>query len=384
MTLGLTRFLRLLVVALTIAGGTAGAALADRGGHEPTLQFLGQQIVPTGTQFEGTEFGGLSGFAYDERHDVYYALSDDPSQFDPTRFYTLRIGVSGGAPSVQILGVTTLRDASGQPFAPLSLDPEGLALTKRGTLVITSEGIANRLIDPWVREFGLDGRELRALPVPSPFLPVADGSRGVRQNLGFESAGATPNGSFVFSGTEAALAQDGPPATLAAGSPARLLLYNAQNGKLKRQFVYWTDPIAEPPVPATAFAVSGLAELLPLDKRHLLAMERSFSVGAPDTGNTIRLYSVSVAHADDVNGFDSLATVLNSVRPATKTLVLDLDELGIPLDNVEGMDFGPRLPDGRRSLVLVSDNNFAPAQFTQFLLFAVSDEKGGGRKRGGR
>jgi hypothetical protein len=60
------------------------------------------------------------------------------------------------------------------------------------------------------------------------------------------------------------------------------------------------------------------------------------------------------------------------VRPAEKTLLIDLDTLGIPLDNVEGMAFGPDLPDGRRSLILVSDNNFAPAQFTQFLLFAVS------------
>ena len=32
---------------------------------------------------------------------------------------------------------------------------------------------------------------------------------------------------------------------------------------------------------------------------------------------------------------------------------------------------GPTLPDGRQSLVLVSDNNFAASQFTQFLLFAV-------------
>ena len=56
---------------------------------------------------------------------------------------------------------------------------------------------------------------------------------------------------------------------------------------------------------------------------------------------------------------------------ARKTLLLDLDELGIPLDNVEGMTFGPRLPDGRRSVVLVSDNNFAASQFTQFLLFAL-------------
>jgi hypothetical protein len=52
-------------------------------------------------------------------------------------------------------------------------------------------------------------------------------------------------------------------------------------------------------------------------------------------------------------------------------LLLDLSTLGIPLDNVEGMTLGPRLPDGRRSLVLVSDNNFAASQFTQFLLFAL-------------
>ena len=54
-----------------------------------------------------------------------------------------------------------------------------------------------------------------------------------------------------------------------------------------------------------------------------------------------------------------------------KTLLLDLRTLGIPLDNVEGMTLGPKLPDGRRSLMLVSDNNFAASQFTQFLLFAL-------------
>ena len=54
---------------------------------------------------------------------------------------------------------------------------------------------------------------------------------------------------------------------------------------------------------------------------------------------------------------------------ALKWPLLDLDKLGIPLDNVEGLTFGPRLRDGRQSLVLVSDNNFAATQFTQFLLF---------------
>jgi hypothetical protein len=378
MGLGLTTLARLLLVALTLAGATAGAARAGHGhGHDHDdgrleLRFLGQQIIPTATQFQGTQFGGLSGFAYDRHRRVFYALSDDQTN---VRFYTLRIDISTGVPAVQILAVTTLLDAAGQPFAPLSHDPEGLALTKRDTLVITSEGFASRLIDPWVREFSLDGRQLRSLPVPAPFLPVADGSRGVRQNLGFESAGTTPNGRYVFTGTEAALVQDGPPATLTNGSPARLLRYDLKRGTLDRQYVYWTDPIREPPVPATQFAVSGLVELLPLRTDELLSMERSFSVGAPGTGNKIRLYDVSLTRADNVNGFDSLATLLAGLRPAKKTLVLDLDELGIPLDNVEGMAFGPKLSHGRRSLILVSDNNFAPAQFTQFLLFSVKDDK---------
>jgi hypothetical protein len=40
--------------------------------------------------------------------------------------------------------------------------------------------------------------------------------------------------------------------------------------------------------------------------------------------------------------------------------------------DVEGLTFGPKLRHGERSLVLVSDNNFAATQFTQFLLFAIS------------
>ena len=170
-----------------------------------------------------------------------------------------------------------------------------------------------------------------------------------------------PNGRFFFTATENALVQDGPPATVAAGSPSRLLRYNLQRGELDRQYVYWTDPIAEPPVPANQFAVNGLVEVLPLNNQFMLAMERSFSVGAPGTGNTIKLYDVALPGADDVNGFDSLATLLAGIQPVEKTLLLDLDELGIPLDNLEGMTFGPDLPDGRRSLILVSDNNFSPA-----------------------
>jgi hypothetical protein len=372
-----TKLCKLLLLALVLAAVVATSAIA--GGPKPkgppaTLQFLGQAIVPTGTTFAGTLVGGLSSITWDPKQNVYYSISDDPSQSDPARFYTLRLDIGDGqlgSGDVHFTGVTTLLAPDRKPYAPLSLDPEGLALTKDRRLVVTSEGFTDRLIAPFIRLYSLDGAMLESLPVPQQFLPTADHSSGVRQNLAFESAGLPPNGRFLFSATENALFQDGPAATLAGGSPTRLLRYNLQTDKLDRQWVYVTDPVAQPPVPPTAFSVNGVVELLPLNNEFLISMERSFSVGTPGTGNSIKLYRVALPGATDVNGVDSLAGRLASIRSAQKTLLLDLDTLGIPLDNVEGMTLGPRLPDGRRALVLVSDNNFAASQFTQFLLFAL-------------
>jgi hypothetical protein len=338
----------------TFAAVAVLAPAAAAKGPRTGLEFLGQAIVPSGTTFEGTRVGGLSSITYDARRGVFYAVSDDQAN---VRFYTLGLDVGDGRLSdgdVTFRAVTNLLAPGDVPYAPGTVDPEGLALTKDGELIFTSEGFAATFVDPFVRRNALDGSFLGELPVPGGFLP-ADG-RGVRQNLGFESAGIAPNGRFLFTATENALVQDGPAATRATGSPARILRYQLKSGRLDRQWTYVTDPVAEPPVPSTAFSVNGLVELLPLNNRFLLAMERSFSVGAPDTGNTIRIYKVSLPGKGGT---------------ATKELVLDLDDLGIPLDNVEGMTFGPRLPGGRRSVVLVSDDNFAPAQFTQFLLFAT-------------
>ena len=39
--------------------------------------------------------------------------------------------------------------------------------------------------------------------------------------------------------------------------------------------------------------------------------------------------------------------------------------------DIEGMTFGPPLPDGRQTLIIVSDNNFGAGQFTQFIVLAV-------------
>src|SRR3954468_16118180 len=124
----------------------AAAVFGAQARKPPSLQFLGQAIVPTGTTFAGTTVGGLSSISYDASRGAYYALSDDPSQFQPARFYSLGINVADGHldnGDVTFTGVTTLQAPVGGPYAPFSLDPEGLTLTKDGELIVTSEGIAN-------------------------------------------------------------------------------------------------------------------------------------------------------------------------------------------------------------------------------------------------
>jgi hypothetical protein len=362
-----------LIIAAALAALVAVTPAAAKG-PRTELQFLGQAIVPTGTQFQGTTIGGLSSITYDAESDAYYAISDDPSQFQPARIYTLKLAVADGALTngdVQFTDVTTLLAPDGLPYAPFSLDPEGLVLTRDRTLIATSEGFTDRLIAPFLRRYSLAGAFLGDLPVPQPFLPTLDHSSGIRPNLAFESAGIPRNGNFLFTGTENALFQDGAAATIANGSPSRIMRYNLRTGKLDRQWVYWTDPVKEP---SSVFSVNGLDELLPLNNEFLISMERSFSVGgtATGTGNSIKLYKVALPGATDVNGVAGLAGFLDSIRPAQKTLLFDLDSLGIPLDNVEGVTLGPELADGRQTLVLVSDNNFAASQFTQFLLFALN------------
>lgn len=53
---------------------------------------------------------------------------------------------------------------------------------------------------------------------------------------------------------------------------------------------------------------------------------------------------------------------------------MDLRTLNVLLDNIEGLTLGPWLPDGQRSLILVSDNNFNSLQRTQILAFKLKIE----------
>ena len=210
---------RTFFVLVVLVLALAPAATAKKGPkHLPTLEFRGQVIIPTGTTFEGTNVGGLSSIAH-AGGGAFYVLSDDQVN---ARFYRLRADIADGqlsAGDITFESVTILKQPDGTPYPAASLDPEGFALTKHNRqAIVTSEGFATRLINPWIRKYRLDGTYVSDLPVPEDFFPNAAGTRGVRQNLGFESAATRKH---LFTGTEAALVQDDPVATLTNGSPAR-------------------------------------------------------------------------------------------------------------------------------------------------------------------
>jgi hypothetical protein len=380
-----------LIAALTLGLATLAAqAQAPIG-----LSYLGQQILPTSTQFAGTTVGGLSGIDYDAASGRYFAISDDRSGLNPARFYTLgldlaqfRRSATPGMAGVQLQSVVTLQRPEGGAFALNTVDPEGLRYhAATGSLFWSNEGqrSAAGFQNPSVREMRLDGSHLREMQLPEAFKPggsaagTAAGDRGIYNNLAFESLTLSTDGRTLYTATENALAQDGPPASLSQGSTARILGFDLASGAATAQYAYNVAPVVLPPV-AGGFATNGLTDLLAVGDRQFIAIERSFSAGAatpgtPVTGNTIRLFHVDARRATDISGLASLDGA--SYTAVEKTLLLDLSTLKnddgsfLATDNIEGLTLGPEI-HGKRTLILVSDNNFAASQFTQFIALEVS------------
>ncbi|NET11469.1 MAG: esterase-like activity of phytase family protein [Okeania sp. SIO1H6] len=335
----------------------------------PQITFLGEVNFPTGLKFKNTEVGGLSGITYNPDKQIYYAISDDRSSKAPARFYTLKIDLESekiSEETVTFIDVTTLLDETSKPFPPSTIDSEGITFT--GTnLFISSEGDRKRQVQPFIREFSLAGKQLRNLPLPEKF-PIKTDS-GIRNNMALESLTITPSKKYLFTATENALVQDGAEANVSTGSPCRILQYDLIKGQPENEFLYITEPMTSTSNNSGGFKTNGLVELMALDDTHFLSLERSFSL---DTGNMIKLFQVELSNADNIQQINSLNSKFTNISPVKKELLLDLRNLELISDNIEGMTFGPKLPDGRRSLILISDNNFNPLQVTQVLIFTTN------------
>ena len=122
------------------------------------------------------------------------------------------------------------------------------------------------------------------------------------------------------------------------------------------------------PVPSNGFKINGVSDILEISKNKLLFVERSYSLGRTDCN--IRVYIGNVLKASNIISVSSLKQ-LKGFIPINKTLLFNMDDLGMYIGNIEGVSFGPLLSNGHRTLIFVADNNFRATEKTQFLLFEI-------------
>ncbi len=340
--------------------------------EQPYVVFLDEYIIPFETYFDSTWVGGLSGI--DNWGDHYVIISDDAARYQAPRFYKSTIDIRNGEiDTISFDDVVFFRNEDDELYPDIRtaqnqyVDPEGIRLMD-DTLYWVSEGFRNqRSFHPSILVHKLDGSHLRTYETDPKFRTTND-SIGPRHNASFEGLAVEPEGKYLWVSMENPLLQDGDvPSASSEGAPIRISKINIASGKIDFEFGYQLEPIFTVP-DSGAFAMNGAVEVLWLEEGRLLVLERSY---VAKVGNKVRLYRADYDDASDIKSIPSLKG--HQLNLASKTLILDFDDLPVErVDNVEGICWGPVLPNGNRTLIFVADNNFSDSQINQVVLVEVN------------
>ncbi|MGE0171486.1 MAG: esterase-like activity of phytase family protein [Oligoflexales bacterium] len=333
----------------------------------PSLEFINEISIPSGTLFEKTEVGGLSGLFFDPASSSFVAVSDDRSMKAPARFYTFKVTQQGNKFNVAPSKVTVFRDASGKTFPERTTDFESITVLQNKQMIVVSEGDVRLRLDPEILLFSPDGKLLQKLDIPSEMKPTFRGvlqTSGAQNNIALESVSALPlpNSNTFITATENNLAQD--PSDL-----VRLWRFKLPTSGTTP--VIESENIYELDTQYTTF--SGLVELVAETDKTFYSLERAYIPVA--NKNVIKVfYNEIPSDASDVKGTPTIekSQKLKAIR---KSQILDFEELLTKklvkrLDNFEGMAFGPMI-DKDQTLVVISDNNFSGTQQTLFFFFRI-------------
>ncbi|HET8752758.1 MAG TPA: esterase-like activity of phytase family protein, partial [Salinimicrobium sp.] len=194
--------------------------------------------------------------------------------------------------------------------------------------------------------------------LPEVFL--AESAQQPRNNGVFEGLAESFDGKGYWAALELPLKADGPkPKLIRTKSPVRITFFDKRTKEATRQFPYIPEPIAK--IPWLYFAINGVTDILEYAPNQFLVLERGFVAGHGQNGNTVRIFDVNANLA--TNTLDQKNLKVSFYNPAKKELIYDfkwaIDYLSQGfIDNIEGFTFGPILPNGKQSLLLISDNNF--------------------------
>ena len=318
------------------------------------LRYLDDHVIPEDLIVDKTLVGGLSGVDFHDGN--YYLVTDQPGN---PRFYTAKIHISNEKiDSISFAGMTRINTAI-DTLRNEHLDLEGILFNpEKQEFLFTSEGSIKNEKDPMIFRTTADGEYLESFQIPSNFLAESD--KKPRNNGTFEGLARSFNKKGVWMAMELPLKTDGPkPKLFRTKSPVRITYFDSKTGKATRQFPYRLEPIAK--IPWLYFAVNGVTDLLEYAPDKFLVLERGYASGHGSKGNTVRIFDVDASLGTNTLDRNNLGVTF--YNPAKKELVFDFKWVKKHLseefiDNIEGITFGPVLPNGNRSIILISDNNF--------------------------
>src|SRR6185503_14514638 len=341
-------------------------------------------------------FGGFGSDLTYTGHDNVFIAAPDRGPFDGLtdvpyldRFYFLHITTDVGAPFPNIrtvlLDTRFFKDKGGEDFVGAAgsfdsrLDPEGIRVAPDGTFYISDE------YGPYIFQFNRQGHLLRRIELPSRFAianPSADpneellgNTAGRQANRDMEGLAISPDGSTLFGIMQNALLQDHglnpPPSTDRLGLNNRILKVDLATGET-HEYVYVLDAINRG---------QGVCEILAINDHELLVVEpdnRSNLQSPPQAPTRKTIYKIDLNSATDVSGIASLSAgaLPAGVTPVSKSLFINLLDADLNLsatipEKIEGLSWGPDLPDGRHLLYVISDNDLNPSLATQIYAFAI-------------
>ena len=346
-----------------------------------SLKFLDAYNIPFNYKYRNTTVGGLSGIDYDAKNDCYYMVSDDRSDKNPARFYKAKIFISAkGIDSFAFTDIENMLQADGKVYPGSAQDrfktpdPEAIRYNpEKNYLAWSSEGErivkANDtvLTDPAVIMIRPNGKYIDSFALPE-MMKMHATEKGPRRNGVFEGMSFADNYKTLYVNVEEPLYEDGPRADVVDNDAfIRIIKFDVSAKKGVAQYAYKLEPVAFAAKPENEFKINGVPDILSLGNNKLLVIERSFSTGRLPC--TIRVFIADLNGATDISELTLKGN--HAFIPAKKTRLLNMDDLGIYTDNIEGVTFGPVLPNGHKTLVFIADNNFTIAEKAQVLLFEV-------------
>lgn len=278
----------------------------------------------------GVAPANYSGIAHIEGNS--YALVSDKEQIDGIYIFDIDINPVSGKVKVvvphAISGVagSKTRDAEGICFCP-----------QRNSVFVSAED------DQQIIEYSLDGKPTGSkLDVPPMF------SRdSIFPNCGFESLAYDSAARRFYTATERPLKRDNSKDT----ALVRILAFDEHLAPCA-QYAYVLE---QPTLNNKAkYYVHGVSEITALPDGRLVVMERELNVKANYVGSEcrIRLFTVNPSEGEPMTSH--IAKPLYKTAIADFSTHMDIGQLNYA--NYEGMCLGPKLNDGRQTLILINDS----------------------------